>query len=414
MRDRDDAAARREQALELLHTDLAGPVDRHDLQARLLLLAEQLPRHDVRMVLERGDDDLVAFADALPAEGLGHEVDRLGRAADEDDLAGLGGVDERADLLARLLVGVGRLDRERVHAAVDVRVGPSVDVGDRLDDGLRLLRRRRVVEIDERLAVNRAREDREVAADRLDVEGRAAPLGGLATREDGAHAARPGSRPLARAAADRVAPPRRAERRDADPRGDVAREGVDQEVPGLRLADPARAQVEQRGVVELPDRRAVPALDVVGEDLERRRRVDERLLREEQVLVRLHRVGLLRVRPHDDLAVEDAARRAVHDALVELAARAVRRGVIDHGVVVEVLRAGPDEEAVQRALGALGVEPDVQVVAGQGAAERDRVRGEAAVAPLAHLRGRDVEGRIALALELGVVEDRAVAPGRFR
>ena len=62
------------------------------------------------MMLERGHDDLVPFADALPAEGLGYEVDRLGRAADEHDLAGLGGVDERADLLAGLVVGVGRLD----------------------------------------------------------------------------------------------------------------------------------------------------------------------------------------------------------------------------------------------------------------------------------------------------------------
>ena len=91
------------------------------------------------------------------------------------------------------------------------------------------------------------------------------------------------------------------------------------------------------------------ALDVVGEDLQRRLRVDQRLLREEQVLVRLHGVGLLRVRPHDDLAVEDPARLSVQDALVELAARAVRLGVVDHGVVVEVLRAGPEEEAVQRA-----------------------------------------------------------------
>ena len=67
----------------------------------------------------------------------------------------------------------------------------SIHVGDRLDDGLRLLRRRRVVEVDERLAVNRAREDREVAAERLDVEGRAAPSGRRATREDGAHARAP-------------------------------------------------------------------------------------------------------------------------------------------------------------------------------------------------------------------------------
>ena len=41
------------------------------------------------------------------------------------------------------------------------------------------------------------------------------------------------------------------------------------------------------------------------------------------------------------------------------------------------------------------------------------MRGEAAVASLGHLGGRDVEGRIALALELGEVEDRAVAQDDF-
>ena len=41
------------------------------------------------------------------------------------------------------------------------------------------------------------------------------------------------------------------------------------------------------------------------------------------------RVGLLGVRPHDDLSVEDPARPAVEDPLVELAARAVRLRVID-------------------------------------------------------------------------------------
>ena len=81
---------------------------------------------------------------------------------------------------------------------------------------------------------------------------------------------------------------------------------------GARLggADAPRPQVEERVLVELTDRRAVPALHVVGEDLELRLRVDERLAREEQVLVRLLRVGLLRVGAHEDLAVEDAARAA--------------------------------------------------------------------------------------------------------
>ena len=66
---------------------LAAPVDRRDLERAARLLAHELPRHDVRVMLERGDQDLVARAEARARVGLRNEVDRLRRAANEDDLA---------------------------------------------------------------------------------------------------------------------------------------------------------------------------------------------------------------------------------------------------------------------------------------------------------------------------------------
>ena len=74
------------------------------------------------------------------------------------------------------------------------------------------------------------------------------------------------------------------------------------------VGEAAGAQVEHRVVVELPDRRAVRALHVVGEDLELRLGVDLRVVGEQQRAVGLLGVGLLRVRPDDDLAVEHRAR----------------------------------------------------------------------------------------------------------
>ena len=65
----------------------AAIVDRRDAQPRARLGAQLLPRHDVRVVLEVGEDDLVARADVAPAPALRDEVDALGRAAHEDDLA---------------------------------------------------------------------------------------------------------------------------------------------------------------------------------------------------------------------------------------------------------------------------------------------------------------------------------------
>src|ERR1700724_325828 len=49
-----------------------------DAEARALLVAENLPGDDVRVVLHRRDDDLVARPDAHAPEGLGDQVDQIG------------------------------------------------------------------------------------------------------------------------------------------------------------------------------------------------------------------------------------------------------------------------------------------------------------------------------------------------
>src|SRR5262249_52350132 len=151
-----------EELLVLVQADLTAIVDRRDAQARALLRAELLPRDDVRVVLEPGDDDLVALRDVAAPPALRDEVDPLGRAADEDDLLRRRGVDEPANALARGLERVGRLRRERVRGAVDVRVFVLVEEGEAIDDRLRLLRRRRVVEPHEALSAHRLAEDREL------------------------------------------------------------------------------------------------------------------------------------------------------------------------------------------------------------------------------------------------------------
>src|SRR5882724_635216 len=94
------------------------------------------------------------------------------------------------------------------------------------------------------------------------------------------------------------------------------------------------------------NRRAACALDVVGEDLELRLRVDGRIVGQEQHLVRLLGVGLLGVFADKDLAVEDAVSAIAEDALVNLMARTVRLGVIDDGEVIDVLLAIGQVEAI--------------------------------------------------------------------
>ena len=154
LRERDELRLAVEQLAVLVEQHLAAVVHRGHAQLRALGERKLLPRHDVGVVLEVRDDDLVALADVLQAPALRHQVDRLGRAADEDDLLGRRRVDEARDLLARALVGVGRARREFVRGAVDVGVLVRVEVRQPVDHRLRLLRGRRVVEPDQRPAVD--------------------------------------------------------------------------------------------------------------------------------------------------------------------------------------------------------------------------------------------------------------------
>ena len=84
-----DFRARREPRFESGGFDLTPLVDRDDLEHSPRLLAEKLPRHDVRMVLELGNENFVTRFQVRAAPTLRHEIDRFGRSAGEDDLVGV-------------------------------------------------------------------------------------------------------------------------------------------------------------------------------------------------------------------------------------------------------------------------------------------------------------------------------------
>ena len=85
----------------------------------------------------------------------------------------------------------------------------------------------------------------------------------------------------------------------------------------------------------------------------------------------------------------------------------VRLGVIDGGVIVDVLIAAHEVQAVEGAFAALR-ENGVDVVADQCAAEGQRVRAEIRVAAELYLERGDVEGAGAFGLELVVIDDGVV------
>jgi len=132
--------------LVLVEQQLTAIVDRNHLDLRSTLRGELLPRHNVGVVFQQRDDDFVAFADVLHTPGLGHQIDCFGCTADEEDLVGRSCTQEALYLVARRLVGISRPRRQFMRRTVNVGVLVGVEMGETVDHGLRLLRRRGVVE----------------------------------------------------------------------------------------------------------------------------------------------------------------------------------------------------------------------------------------------------------------------------
>jgi hypothetical protein len=95
-------------------------------------------------MFEPGNDDFVASPDIAAAPGLRDEVDRLRRAARENDVVWRTRTKETADFFARGLVSIGRASGERMGAPVDVRILVLIEKCEPVDDRLRLLRRCRM------------------------------------------------------------------------------------------------------------------------------------------------------------------------------------------------------------------------------------------------------------------------------
>jgi hypothetical protein len=174
--DGDDLGPGRQQLLEFLDEKVAILIDGRPLEHDTVPLAVEMPGHDVGVMLHDGEHHFVARLQHHAAIALRHEVDGLGGVAGENDLLHRGRVEEAPDTLARILESLGRGVGEEVQAAVDVGIFFRVGLGHRIEHGLRLLRRGRIVEIDQLLAIDLTREDGEVRADGLHVITHQPPL----------------------------------------------------------------------------------------------------------------------------------------------------------------------------------------------------------------------------------------------
>jgi hypothetical protein len=168
-RDRDQLRLRADRVDHRLRVQIAIGVHIDPFQHHALPFAQEMPGHDIGVMLRDAQDDLVARLHPRHGPAIGDQVDPLRRAGGEDDLVGIGHAKEARDGAAHRLVFLGREVRQVVQAAMDVGVFHRIGLRDGVDHHLRLLRRGAIVEIDQRLAVHLAREDREIGADFVDI-----------------------------------------------------------------------------------------------------------------------------------------------------------------------------------------------------------------------------------------------------
>src|SRR5262249_20335415 len=107
--DRDDLCAGCEECFKLGKQQLATIIDGSDPQLCASFLAQNLPGHDVRMMLHGGDQHFIATLNMSAAIGLGHQVNRFRCTPNEDDFTHLRGIHKPLHRPASLLVLFGRV-----------------------------------------------------------------------------------------------------------------------------------------------------------------------------------------------------------------------------------------------------------------------------------------------------------------
>src|SRR5215472_13322087 len=170
MRYGNEPGPRSQELFEFFQLQLSAVVDGGHAKLCALVFTQNLPGNDIRVMFHGGDQNFIARPNLLAAVGLCYQVDGLRGAAGEDDFLVVPGIQEALDGSAGLFIMLRGAFGKRVHAAMDVGVIVAIIMFDGLDHGQRLLRGGRVIQVDQRLAVNALVKNRKVATDLLDIK----------------------------------------------------------------------------------------------------------------------------------------------------------------------------------------------------------------------------------------------------
>ena len=136
------------QRSKLIHVQLLrvlGEVD--EFEHAPSALGEKLPRHDVRVVLQHTQYDFIPSLDVFRPPRVRHEIDRLARISREHYFSIRLCVDKGGNLPSRQLIRIRRLTTQIMHPSMNVRVVILIIEHVSVHDLIRLLGRRRVIQI---------------------------------------------------------------------------------------------------------------------------------------------------------------------------------------------------------------------------------------------------------------------------
>ena len=161
----DKLGSLRKESFVVVELELTRGIARNHLDHGTRFFGNELPRNDVGVVFQDGNDDFVARLERGLHVSVCNQVNGFGRTADENDFLCRRSADKVTDNAACVLVSIRRSGGKRVRTTVDVRVFVFVVVLEAVNDLLRPLRCCSVIEPNQRMTVDLLRKNREVGTD---------------------------------------------------------------------------------------------------------------------------------------------------------------------------------------------------------------------------------------------------------
>ena len=137
--EREEFHFRREQRRKLFKFESPIIANGDKAKPRPRSFGQQLPRHQVAVVLHHRQEDHIPFADKFSAPRLSHEVNAFGSSARENDFLGARRADVLRHALTRFFVSLRRTRTQRVQPAMHIGIVVLVKIAQRLDHRARFL-----------------------------------------------------------------------------------------------------------------------------------------------------------------------------------------------------------------------------------------------------------------------------------